>query len=664
MTKNKNGQSLVEILLAFGLAAILLPALLTGFVASREGKVQQVQRAQAQPLLTEAQEAVRSVREKGWDTFVGYQSICTAASPCHPAISGSAWILTNLPTPAETISGLTRSLVISDVSRDSTTGAIVSSGGTVDPSTKKVTVTISWTTPYASSFSSSFYLVRYTNQIYAETTTTDFNAGAPTGVVVVTGTPNPTPTPGDAQVQLARSTGSGGGDWCNPPSYVVKTFDLPGSGVVNAISAKALATQNVAYTTTGGNASGDAVDGLVITQNRPPLIPTPIISNNEAKAYGIYVDSTNTYVYFNENRPPNHTVRIASGATLANVGYYDASGSGSGKSVYVLGTAGYTTVGSKLYKFTASPINNNGASSQGELGSVSLAGTGNKVIVVNTGAVTNAYVATSSTTSQLQIINTSTMAVTKSVNLGNGVGAVDLYVNSTGTYAYVVTSHVAGSGQHSFFIVDLNTYTVSGYDTLNDMSPKGITVVPQDNIAVVVGTGGQLYQVFKLSGGTASWCGGMSPAGVTAINAVDSIIQGQYAFSYILTDNASQEFQIVEGGIPATFSSSGTFTSQPIPIPTLVVDANFNRLTATVASPSATTIKFQVAGAAQVAGSCTGATYTFVDLISPTITGSTLAGIIPTYESPARCFKYKASLTSSDSNQTPVIYDVTVNYSP
>src|SRR3990167_3628807 len=59
-----SGQSLVEILIAIGLTGILLPALLTGLVSSREGKAQEGQRLQATALLRESEEAIRSVREK------------------------------------------------------------------------------------------------------------------------------------------------------------------------------------------------------------------------------------------------------------------------------------------------------------------------------------------------------------------------------------------------------------------------------------------------------------------------------------------------------------------------------------------------------------------------------------------------------------------------
>src|SRR3990167_2676701 len=62
--RSQSGQSLVEILIAIGLTGILLPALLTGLVSSREGKAQEGQRLQATALVRESEEAIRSVREK------------------------------------------------------------------------------------------------------------------------------------------------------------------------------------------------------------------------------------------------------------------------------------------------------------------------------------------------------------------------------------------------------------------------------------------------------------------------------------------------------------------------------------------------------------------------------------------------------------------------
>lgn len=98
------GQMLVELVLAMGLAAIILPALLTGFAASRQGKPQQEQRVQAIALMKETEAAVKSIRDTGWANF-------SSSGTFHPVISGSAWILS---AGSSTSAGLTQKVVISE----------------------------------------------------------------------------------------------------------------------------------------------------------------------------------------------------------------------------------------------------------------------------------------------------------------------------------------------------------------------------------------------------------------------------------------------------------------------------------------------------------------------------------------------------------------------
>lgn len=656
-----NGQMLVEVLLAIGLAAILLPALLTGLIASRAAKPEQDQRMQAVALMKETEAAVKSIRNNDWNTF----SALSGKGALHPIISSSAWATAS---GSQSVNNLTQQFVVSDVNRDS--NGNITAIGTPDPSTKQVVITISWTQPYSSSLSTTLYLTRTGNLTNIETTTTDFNRGTTTNSSVIATTGSSIPL--DGEVELGA--GGSGGDWCKPGQFVLQTFDLPGQGVATSITATSSATNNYAYTTTGGNASGDALDALTIDHSSPPNVTNPSF-NNEAKAYGVFVDSLNSYVYFNENDPPNHTVRILHGTTLASAGYFDASSNGTGSSIYVLGNNGFTTVGSKLYSFSVATIN--GSSSQAQLGSINLAGTGNRVFVVGT----NAYVATSSTTSQLQIINVSNpsnMSVTKSINLGNSQAATDVYVNSSQTYAYIVTSYSAG--KNDFFIVDLNnTNNIYGYQTVNNMSPKGIAIV-SGNRAIVVGSGGEEYTVYDVTTPSAvTRCGGMTPAGVTTINAVAPILQPDgNAYAYIVTDNSSAEFQIILGGSGGQFSTSGIYESgtfDPYTIDGISTLRSFNRLNATVAQPAATTLQVQVAVAAPINNSCNGVTYTYVgpngdkssyftpsdgilDAAIPTSTYS------PTYQNPGRCFRYKAWLYSTDPSQTPIIYDATLNYSP
>ncbi|MGI8419814.1 MAG: hypothetical protein ACR2LN_04170 [Candidatus Levyibacteriota bacterium] len=656
LPSSESGQMLVELVMAIGMAAIILPALLTGLVASREGRPQQQQREQATALLKETVNAVQNIRDSNWTSFA-------IDGTFHPIISTNKWIFA---ANAGTVNGFTQQVVISDVYRD-TSGAITLSGGTLDPSTKKIVATISWSQPQVASVSATRYMTRTTNLTYSETTQIQFNAGTKTGVVVAATVPSV--TPGDGEVELG--SGGGFGNWCSPGNSVVKTFDLPGSGVTQSIAATSSATQDVAYTTTGGNASGDAVDGLTITHDSTPIVTNPSL-NNEAKAYGIYVDNSASYVYFNENNPPNHTVRIANASNLSDVGYFDASGV-KANSVFVSGNTGYTTGGSTLYSFDVSSK----TGSRSQLGSVSLGGTGKRVVVVGT----NAYVATSNTTGQLQIINVanpSSMTVTKTINVGNGLGGVDVYVNSSQTYAYLVTSYSAG--QKDFYIIDLNnTNNIWGYTTVNGMNPKGITIVT-GNRAILVGSGGEEYEVFDItSPSAASHCGGMSPSGVTSVNAVAPILQSNgNAYSYIITDNASAEFQIIQGGNGGQFSSSGSFVSatfDPTSVDGGTNNRSFNRFIADVNQPSITTIKMQaaVAGVGS-SGTCSDATFAFAGPDGTTSSyftpsGSTITGLIPlltsgNYQNPGRCFRYKVYFNSPDTSQTPVFQDINLNYSP
>jgi len=166
--KNLKGQLLIEIIITIALTSILLPAFITGFVASREGKGQTSNRLEATALLKEAEEAVRVIRENDWNNLTN--------GTFHPEIdiSGTNW---ELAIDSENLNGFNREIVISDVNRDSS-GNITTSGGTLDPSTKKAEFTVSWNSPISSSVESTIYLQRYIgNTEWLQTTRNEFNNG-------------------------------------------------------------------------------------------------------------------------------------------------------------------------------------------------------------------------------------------------------------------------------------------------------------------------------------------------------------------------------------------------------------------------------------------------------------------------------------------------------
>ena len=120
----------------------------------------------------------------------------------HPAVSGSTW---SLVSGTETIAGLTRSITISSVQRNAS-GAIVTTGGSVDPSTKKVDVIVSWTQPRSSSITASLYLTRYLdNGAFIQTTQAEFDTGTKTNTAT-------TNTSG-GEVQMSNNNKA---KWCSP----------------------------------------------------------------------------------------------------------------------------------------------------------------------------------------------------------------------------------------------------------------------------------------------------------------------------------------------------------------------------------------------------------------------------------------------------------------
>lgn len=213
------GQMLVELVLAMGLFAVLIPFLTQGFLSTREGQPQQEKRMMAVAYMQEAKEALRVIREAGWANV-------QTDGTYHPVVSGTSWILSS---GTETSADLTRSIVISSVQRNSS-GTIVSSGGSNDPSTKLVTFSVSWTQPKATSISSSFYMTRYLdNGAFIDTTQAQFDQGTKTNTT--------TTNVSGGEVQMANNTKA---KWCSP-EFSSSTIDLP-DGPPIAVAATASAS--------------------------------------------------------------------------------------------------------------------------------------------------------------------------------------------------------------------------------------------------------------------------------------------------------------------------------------------------------------------------------------------------------------------------------------
>lgn len=642
---NQHGQFLVELLVAIALAAIVLPVLFLTFVSSREGKAEQDQRLKAMGFLKEEQEAARVVRQRGWDSFA-------VNGTYHPATTSATW---SFVLGTEQINGFFRNVVISDGNR-SASGAAVETGGTSDPSTKKLIFSVWWTTPHLATVSAETFLTRYLGDAtFVQTSQNDFDAGTKNSVSVTQ----------TGEVTLAEG---GHADWCIPQP-IVSEFDLPRQGVANAISA----IEGRVFAGTGDNASGVSFANVNISNTSSPS-GTLVGTFDGYKTNDVFGEEN--YAYLATNTGSKEIVIIDlthkdSNNNYSEIGYFDAPANKTASSVFASGNIGYITDQDMLYTFDLSSK----IGSRPQLGSIALAGTAAKVKVVDN----YAYVVLDATP-QLQVIKVSpdgkTLSFVGEASV-NGLGARDVFVNSLRTRAYLATKY--SFTQSEMFIIDTsppdppswwpfpNYYTTIGsYDTGNQ-DPKGITVVTA-NKAIVVGVGGEQYQAVNIANESSPIrCGGMNIA--TGINGVSSVLENDGdAYSYIIAGDANSELKIILGGPGGgTYSSSGTFVSNTL-------DASpsgaFNSFNATVSQPQNTSITFQVAAANAVANSCASAVF---DFLGPDGTGSTYfatsSAAIPTisvgnYANPARCFKYKAYLSTTSQNATPTLYDMTINYSP
>lgn len=668
----ESGQLLVELLVTIGLAAILFPALLTGFVASRGGRAQADQRLQAIQLLQETQEAVRVVREKDWTTFA-------VNGTYYPDVSVPTWILKSGPEPPRS-DGFTRSVTIADTFRDNNTKLIVVSGtpnSFMDPSTKKVTTTVSWGSPLPSQVSSTIYLTRYISNDFF--TDTSFNNFTKTGSVLtstVANSPSNNNTSADGQVVLAQA---GGADWCGPGNPIAR-LNLTGNGETRAV----VAGVDRAFVSSGGNNAGRDFWNVTVNNSVFPPVPAEAgtYDQNGVKANQVFGESHFAYLATDKNSSEVIILDVTSNnpVPLLNL---DLPGNTNGKSIFVSNDYLFVTTGDhKLYRYLLA----SDRKSTTQKGSFNLSANGNAVYVSNS----YVFIAMDSSSTQLQIIdanNPNTLQAAGSLSMGNNAAGQNLFVSANGNRAYFVTRR--SSTQSEFFIINTQSKSSpvkigSGYDT-GAMDPQGITVI--DNRAIIVGLGRPQYQVVKVDNDSYTQCAVVPKTGdpdIDDIYNVSSVYANGHAYSYIVTANSNFEFQIIEGGLGGAggYTSSGTYQSAPFPStpnPALVA---FNRATVTSNKPSSVTdIKFQVAVADAVGGNCSAAIFTFVgpngpgDSFSTSSTygtDTTLNFPIPfpqtgwpaSYTNPGKCFQYKATLSTSDTSQTPKLLDVTINYSP
>jgi type II secretory pathway pseudopilin PulG len=176
----QKGAFLLEILIVIALLGVILGVGTQAvFVSLQSGKISG-ERDAAVGLASEALEAVRGITEENWQNIY---LLTKGSTQYHPVQSGTKWATS---TASETITlnnaTYTRYFVVQNVCRDATAGSRLITGitdttggattctgstGDFDPSTQKVTVTVSWTN--ADPVIMSEYFFRWKNKTCTQT---------------------------------------------------------------------------------------------------------------------------------------------------------------------------------------------------------------------------------------------------------------------------------------------------------------------------------------------------------------------------------------------------------------------------------------------------------------------------------------------------------------
>jgi type II secretory pathway pseudopilin PulG len=616
--KFQNGQIIIELLVAFGLAGILLPALLTGLIASRNGKVQQEQRILAVGILREGEEAVRSIRDTSWD------SIKTNGT-FYPKVNGTAWDWGTLSDG--TIGDFTRTITIEDIFPS-------------DPSLKKITITVTWGAGFIPSTTSSvIYLTRWKN-----TSSTD------------SGTVQP--------------EGQGFGDWCKP-ALALTNVNIPHQAAATSIDAfpSTDETGNRIFMGTGASADSPAFTNIKIIGDSPPAV-TILGSYNgipQIKANGLAGDAR--YAFLATDNRGVQILDLETAPPYQQIGSYSVGGGEKVKDVYVVGNTGYAITQSKFYIFGISPDRKTSTPS------ASLALSDGARVIADSGNL-YAYVANPDPNGELKIVDVHsyrsrapaemTSADIRNVNVDSGAGR-DVFINASATRAYLATA--VSPTQPEFFIVNITDPTnpsvfqdsppdKATYDT-NGMDPQGLTLVT-DNRAIIIGTGGNEYQVFSVADDKVTFCPnhelGTDYLNIdTGVYAISSLLQpNQHAYSYIATGDTGAELKIIEGGPGGPGNgSNGMFESATLPVPDPGHDVAFNTFSGTVDPDLSYQISIKQ-------GICSTVTFSDNDFM-PIISGPLPFGTIGSgYTNPGECMRYRV-YDSGDSSKS---FTVTFNYSP
>jgi Tfp pilus assembly protein PilV len=166
MKSRNQGQSLAEVLIAVAIGAILIVASVAVIVPALQSNTQAAKIQAASSLGKELMDNVRVWSEGNWNNVL---ALATGTTNVYYLNTSSSPFFASVVSSTQSVvvgtSTYTRSFYLSDVYRNGA-GAIVTTPGTYDPSTKQVTVLYGW--PGGPTNKMTTYIVRGKNAAFSQ----------------------------------------------------------------------------------------------------------------------------------------------------------------------------------------------------------------------------------------------------------------------------------------------------------------------------------------------------------------------------------------------------------------------------------------------------------------------------------------------------------------
>lgn len=632
--KGLKGFSLAELILAIGIFSAMSSFLVLLIIDSARTIENVRVRERATRLTEEVFNTLTMIKEETWYSIARY----TNQGEKHlEEVSGTYEIVDGQGTR----DGMTYFFLIEPVMRDSSRN-IVSEGGTSDPHTRSISITVTWIDRLKNtqSITPTIYVNDWNTNSITYTTKQDFDTGS------FASTMSQTLEDGEVRLQSMKYA-----DWCNP-TLSMSAFDLPGQGIAKSISSNG----EKIYMGTGDNASGISfMDATVVGE--PPVVTNGLSNYNGAKTNDVFGINGNALLATDTNAEEVMILdlNLLTYGLYTKVGYFNSSGTENATAVFAIGNIGFVTHGRNLTLFDLSSMNG----SRPQLRTISV-GTSSSQITDLYVDENYAYLTVTNNQYELLVYKYSpTLQLIGQGDLGTGSPSA-LFISEDKNRAYVGTASNSGK---EFFVFNISTKnTTYPIVTSFELGLLSVTsVVAVENRAIVGGTGGQEYVVLDIENeGTPNQCGGLQID--TGINAMALARQGINVYTYILTGDSTKELKIIRGGPGGGgadgdgYLAYGEYLSKIFDSTSVTSEYYILALNTEVPFGSGLEIQVRVSNDPTMAGS---------SWIGPDGTSATFYSQSGVFDFPplliGRYIQYRA-IFRSNTDLTPLLKEVIINY--